>query len=138
MLKKQGWDGLPGVYKELPQSTEQILHFDKYLAHEMPVKVHVEDGRRATERADEKNRPEGGEGLPAGALCLFGQWGGAIVVQVQASMTTVRGRCPEDGRSGMSKMRGRSLEGRCGSRGHRLQPHEAHGCLLVLMMEQGS
>lgn len=43
MIKKQGWDGLGQAFKDLPQSTEQILHFDKYLTHEMPVKVELAD-----------------------------------------------------------------------------------------------
>ena len=43
VLKKQGWEGVSRVYAELPQSSEQILHFDKYLAHEMPVKVTLAD-----------------------------------------------------------------------------------------------
>lgn len=43
ILKKQGWDGLAQAYKDLPQSTEQVLHSDKYFAREMPVKVQLAD-----------------------------------------------------------------------------------------------
>lgn len=43
MLKKQGWAGVSQAFTELPQSTEQILHFDKYTAREMPVKVQLND-----------------------------------------------------------------------------------------------
>jgi hypothetical protein len=39
MLKREGYAGLTKAYRDLPQSTEQILHFDKYLAREMPVKI---------------------------------------------------------------------------------------------------
>ncbi len=34
-----GWHGVDGVYTEMPQSTEQILHPEKYAAHESPVAV---------------------------------------------------------------------------------------------------
>lgn len=43
MLKKRGWDGVSQAFTDLPQSTEQILHFDKYAAKEMPVKVELPD-----------------------------------------------------------------------------------------------
>ncbi len=39
VLKAQGWEGVSKAYTNLPQSTEQILHPAKYLAHEMPLKV---------------------------------------------------------------------------------------------------
>ncbi len=41
MVRKAGWAGLSRAYTELPQSTEQILHFEKYLTREMPVKVQL-------------------------------------------------------------------------------------------------
>ncbi len=43
MLKKRGWDGVSQAFTDLPQSTEQILHFEKYAAKEMPVKVELAD-----------------------------------------------------------------------------------------------
>lgn len=43
MLKQKGWEGLTQAFTDLPQSTEQILHFDKYLAREAPVKVQLTD-----------------------------------------------------------------------------------------------
>ncbi|HWQ32219.1 MAG TPA: hypothetical protein VNQ79_04995 [Blastocatellia bacterium] len=43
MLKRQGWSGVSQAFTDLPQSTEQILHFDKYTAREMPVKVQLND-----------------------------------------------------------------------------------------------
>src|SRR5258706_487694 len=43
-LYKQGsWDRVSKAFTELPQSTEQILHPEKYLAHEAPVKVTLLD-----------------------------------------------------------------------------------------------
>ncbi len=43
LLKAQGWDGVSKAYKNLPQSTEQILHPAKYLTNELPVKVELSD-----------------------------------------------------------------------------------------------
>lgn len=43
MLKKQGWAGVTQAFTDLPQSTEQILHFEKYAAKEMPVKIELPD-----------------------------------------------------------------------------------------------
>lgn len=43
MLQKRGWDGVSQAFTDLPQSTEQILHFEKYAAKEMPVKVELAD-----------------------------------------------------------------------------------------------
>ncbi|MEJ7712507.1 MAG: hypothetical protein WKF84_22315 [Pyrinomonadaceae bacterium] len=38
-----GWDALSKAYQNLPQSTEQILHIDKYLAREQPEKINLPD-----------------------------------------------------------------------------------------------
>jgi len=43
VIKKQGWAGLSRAYTDLPQSTEQIIHSEKYLSHEQPVKVQLAD-----------------------------------------------------------------------------------------------
>ena len=43
VMKAQGWEGVSNAYKDLPQSTEQILHPAKYLANEQPVKVALPD-----------------------------------------------------------------------------------------------
>jgi len=43
VLKKRGWQGVSQAFTDLPQSTEHILHFDKYAAHEMPIKVALPD-----------------------------------------------------------------------------------------------
>ncbi|HVF87957.1 MAG TPA: DUF6782 family putative metallopeptidase [Pyrinomonadaceae bacterium] len=37
--KRSGWDGLSQAFTKPPQSTEQIMHPDKYFVGEMPVKV---------------------------------------------------------------------------------------------------
>lgn len=38
-----GWKMVSQAYKDLPQSTEQILHSEKYLAREAPVKIEMPD-----------------------------------------------------------------------------------------------
>lgn len=42
-----GWSAVSAAYKRLPQSSEQILHFEKYLAREAPVRVELRDLNRA-------------------------------------------------------------------------------------------
>lgn len=39
LFKRDGWKQVSQAYTELPQSTEQILHVDKYFAREAPVKI---------------------------------------------------------------------------------------------------
>lgn len=39
LYRKDGWAGISKAFTELPQSTEQILHPDKYFAREAPVKL---------------------------------------------------------------------------------------------------
>ncbi|MDX6709153.1 MAG: hypothetical protein QOH96_169 [Blastocatellia bacterium] len=41
--KLKGWEGVSNAFTELPQSSEQILHPEKYLAHEAPVKISLPD-----------------------------------------------------------------------------------------------
>jgi hypothetical protein len=41
--RRDGWPLVSKAYKELPQSTEQILHAEKYFAREAPVKVTMPD-----------------------------------------------------------------------------------------------
>lgn len=43
VYKQGGWEAVSAAYKELPKSTEQILHNEKYAAGELPVKVNVRD-----------------------------------------------------------------------------------------------
>jgi hypothetical protein len=71
-----GWDRVSKAFTELPQSTEQILHPEKYFAHEAPVKMTLPDitpllngrGRRSEIRGQRSEarvqRPEvGGQRL---------------------------------------------------------------------------
>jgi hypothetical protein len=43
VYKQGGWDAVSAAYKNLPKSTEQILHNDKYESGELPVKVSLRD-----------------------------------------------------------------------------------------------
>lgn len=43
MVRREGWGGVTRAFTNLPQSTEQIIHFDKYIAQETPVKVNLPD-----------------------------------------------------------------------------------------------
>ena len=43
VYKQGGWDAVSATYQNLPKSTEQILHNDKYIANEAPQKVSVRD-----------------------------------------------------------------------------------------------
>jgi hypothetical protein len=45
LYKRDGWRKVSQAYKDLPLSSEQILHTDKYYAHEVPVKVSLPDVR---------------------------------------------------------------------------------------------
>ena len=43
LYKRGGWNEVSQAFTTLPQSTEQILHPEKYFAHEAPVKVTLPD-----------------------------------------------------------------------------------------------
>lgn len=43
LYKRAGWSSVSKAFTELPKSTEQILHVDKYFANEQPVKVTLPD-----------------------------------------------------------------------------------------------
>jgi hypothetical protein len=43
LYKRNGWKQISLAYTELPQSTEQILHAEKYFAREAPVKLELPD-----------------------------------------------------------------------------------------------
>ncbi len=43
LVKSRGWEGVSKAFKELPQSTEQVLHFEKYVSQEAPVNVQLAD-----------------------------------------------------------------------------------------------
>ena len=43
LYRREGWPLVTKAYKDLPQSTEQILHAEKYFAREAPVKINLPD-----------------------------------------------------------------------------------------------
>jgi hypothetical protein len=43
LYKRGGWAQVSQAFTDLPQSTEQVLHPDKYFAHEAPIKVNIPD-----------------------------------------------------------------------------------------------
>jgi hypothetical protein len=45
LYRRGGWSAVSQAFTDPPQSTEQILHPEKYFAHEAPVKVNLPDVR---------------------------------------------------------------------------------------------
>ena len=43
LFRQGGWAQISQAFTDLPQSTEQIMHAEKYLAREAPVRVHTPD-----------------------------------------------------------------------------------------------
>jgi hypothetical protein len=43
LYQRGGWKSVDDAFTNLPQSTEQIMHAEKYFAHEQPVKIDVPD-----------------------------------------------------------------------------------------------
>jgi len=43
VFRRGGWELVSAAFKKLPQSTEQIIHVDKYFSYEAPVKVELKD-----------------------------------------------------------------------------------------------
>lgn len=43
LQQRGGWKAVDQAFIDLPQSTEQIMHPEKYLAHEEPVKINIPD-----------------------------------------------------------------------------------------------
>jgi hypothetical protein len=62
LYKQNGWERVSKAFTDLPQSTEQILHPEKYFAHEAPVKVTLPDITSLL-NAGAKKAP-GAQGLP--------------------------------------------------------------------------
>jgi len=43
VYRRGGWAAVSAAYKDLPRSTEQILHVEKYYARELPLKIEMAD-----------------------------------------------------------------------------------------------
>lgn len=86
LFRRGGWTLISKAYTELPQSTEQILHPDKYFSREAPVKVELSDIHNSLgagwRRIDYDVNGEWGcylvlnEYLKAGAAQAAAGWGG--------------------------------------------------------------
>jgi hypothetical protein len=47
ILKSSSWRGLDNAYEQLPASTEQIIHPEKFIARDNPVKIEIPDLARS-------------------------------------------------------------------------------------------
>jgi hypothetical protein len=69
VYRRGGWEMVSASYKQLPQSTEQILHPEKYFAREAPTKLAVKDISAAL-----------GKGWRLGDHDVNGEWGYYLVL----------------------------------------------------------
>jgi hypothetical protein len=67
--KQGGWEAISAAYKNLPKSSEQILHQEKYTANEAPQKVAVRDVSAIL-----------GRGWRMADNDVFGEWGCYILL----------------------------------------------------------
>jgi hypothetical protein len=83
LYKQGGWAEVSKAFTTLPQSTEQVLHPDKYFAHEAPVKITLTD---ITNLLNESAPPAAAAGSnpPAGwkllASDVNGEWGFYLIL----------------------------------------------------------
>src|SRR5258707_2300401 len=69
LYKRGGWNEVSQAFTTLPQSTEQILHPEKYFAHEAPVKVTLPDIANLLNAGSRGTGVRGPQrGSPAGVL----------------------------------------------------------------------
>src|SRR5437016_3338038 len=59
VYKEGGWKSVSDAFATLPQSTEQILHPEKYFAHEAPVKVMLPDVTSLLNRRGQRSEAPG-------------------------------------------------------------------------------
>ncbi len=74
IYRRGGWSLVSKAYTELPQSTEQILHPEKYFAREAPVKVELPDVRSSL-----------GSGWKRIDTDVNGEWGFYLILNEYAS-----------------------------------------------------
>ena len=79
LYKQGGWQEVSQAFTALPQSTEQVLHPEKYFAHEAPVKVTLPD---ITGLLNMKSAPSAATGGPKAQVTwkrltsdVNGEWG---------------------------------------------------------------
>lgn len=69
VYKQGGWEAVSAAYKNLPKSSEQVMHHEKYAANEAPQKVSVRDVSSAL-----------GRGWRMADNDVFGEWGCYILL----------------------------------------------------------
>ncbi len=73
LYKNGGWKQVSDAFTTLPQSTEQILHTDKYFAHEAPVKITLPDLTSSLNRRRERS-------WKRIATDVNGEWGAYLIL----------------------------------------------------------
>jgi hypothetical protein len=105
LYKEGGWSQVSQAFTNLPQSTEQIMHPEKYLAHEAPVKVTLPDitnflnasGQRSEVRGQRSEASERGDDVklngnrPVSNLQPLAFWDQRSEVRGQRSEGSERG-----------------------------------------------
>jgi hypothetical protein len=81
VYKQGGWEAVSAAYKNLPKSSEQILHQEKYAANEAPQKVSVRDVSAAL-----------GRGWRMADNDVQGEWGCYILLDEFLQLTDVSKR----------------------------------------------
>ena len=84
LYKRGGWDEVSAAFTKLPQSTEQILHADKYFAGEEPKKVALRDISGAL-----------GKGWRMADNDVEGEWGYYLLLDEYLNSTDVSKRASE-------------------------------------------
>ncbi|MEP6718600.1 MAG: hypothetical protein ABJB21_05630 [bacterium] len=83
VYRRDGFAGLSAAFSKLPLSTEQILHPEKYLAYERPLRITLPDVSgllNAAEKSPASELPTAGRTLPAASwhridADVNGEWG---------------------------------------------------------------
>lgn len=79
LYKQGGWKDVSQAFATLPQSTEQVLHADKYFAHEAPVNVTVPDVMKSLPRASAEGSSNA-TGWKKIASDVNGEWGFYLIL----------------------------------------------------------
>jgi hypothetical protein len=64
LYRRGGWKEVSDAFATLPQSTEQILHPEKYFAHEAPVKMVTPDLTVMLKASEKKSEVRGQQSVP--------------------------------------------------------------------------
>ncbi len=78
VYKQGGWEAVSAAYKNLPKSSEQIMHGEKYVANELPQKVSVRDLSASL-----------GRGWRMADNDVFGEWGCYVLLDEYLQLADV-------------------------------------------------